>query len=163
MKIKQVMPCLSVLLTTVHELSAEEEHDYVSANDAVAAAKLMKLYQDANEQADEIKKTIGAIYDYIRLVLLPEKMDQEGIDSPFNVAEVGRIVLTSDVRVSVLDKDAEYDWLEFNGHGDLITQTVNAASLSALVRRYLREGKTVPESVFKVTPFTRASITGGKK
>ncbi len=71
MKIKQVMPCLSVLLTTVHELSAEEEHDYVSANDAVAAAKLMKLYQDANEQADEIKKTIGAIYDYVVAYVYP--------------------------------------------------------------------------------------------
>lgn len=144
-------------------LAINKEMDALATAQAVDYAKLMALYQEANTLADEVKKSIGVIYDYIRTIALPSKMEADGIDSPFNVAGIGRIVLTDDIRVSVLDKDLEYHWLEANGHKDLISRTVNAASLAALLRRYMRDGKEIPEPVFKVTPFCRASITGLKK
>lgn len=154
---------LTNLLKIVQQLAIEAESKVIDEQmDAVATARLLRTYRDANDLADSIKKHIGSIYDYIRVVKMPGKMDDEGIDSPFNVSGVGRIVLTDDIRVNVLDKSAEYEWLEANGHGNLVTETVNAASLAALLRRYLRDGKTVPESVFKITPFIRASIVGGR-
>lgn len=124
----------------------------------VESIHVMKRFQDLNESADEVKKTIGKIYDWTRMGLVPSKMDEEGVDS-VRVTGIGRVSLTADLSVSMPDKPAGYRWLTDHGLGDLVTETVNASSLKAVIRRRMRDGEEVPEGVFKISPFTRASIT----
>jgi hypothetical protein len=40
----------------------------------------------------------------------------------------------------------------------MIQETYNSSSLKALLRRMLAEGVDIPDDIFNVTPFTRASI-----
>lgn len=136
--------------------------DYVASSlavvDHIAAVKFMHRMAGLNEQADSCKSRIGKIYDWSRMGLVPEKMEQAGVDG-FTLTGVGRVSLTADLSVSMPDKVAGYAWLEEHGMGDLVTQTVNASSLKAVIRRRLRDGEAVPGEIFKVSPFTRASIT----
>lgn len=111
-----------------------------------------------HERFDSHKSSVGKLYDALRTSVIPNKMDEDGVDS-ITVQGVGRVSLTSDIYLQVIDKEASFEWLMESGHGDLISETVNASSLKALLRRMLRDGKEVPESVYKVTPFSRASIT----
>jgi hypothetical protein len=125
---------------------------------AVETARFMSELMQANEAAEELKSTIGKVYDWVRTAAVPEKMDEEGLEL-LRIEGVGRVSLTSDVNVAVIDKDESFKWLESSGHGDMITETVNASSLKALLRRLIRDGKEIPEAIYRVTPFTRASIT----
>ncbi len=121
----------------------------------------LAMYMDAigklHSDLDDVKKEVGKLFDYIRTKLLPDKMESEGLDS-MKVAGLGTVVLTSDMYMSVADKDAAYRWLIEIGSGDLIVDTVNSSSLKALLRRRLQDGEEIPEGLFRINPFTRASI-----
>lgn len=49
-------------------------------------------------------------------------------------------------------------WLARQGAADLITETVNASSLKALLRRKMKDGVEVPPELVKVSPYTYAAI-----
>jgi len=49
-------------------------------------------------------------------------------------------------------------WLRDCGYEGMITETYNASSLKALLRRMLVEGVDIPDDIFNVAPFVRASI-----
>lgn len=121
-------------------------------------ARMMKTIQNLHESLDASKGRIGVLFDNIRTVHLPERMDEDDITN-FRVEGLGTVSLTSDLRVKVLDKDREFEWLEEIGSGDLITNTVNASSLKALLRRKIAAGEEIPADVFEVSAFTRASVT----
>ena len=119
---------------------------------------LQNELRQMHEKIDEHKCAIGKLYDHIRTNVVPAKMDEEGVDN-ITVTGVGRVSLTSDIYLRVVDKEKSFDWLEENGHADMIVSNVNSSSLKALLRRMLRDGVELPQDVFAVTPFTRASIT----
>ena len=124
----------------------------------VELAHYQASLKSVHERLDKHKSTVGKMFDYIRTQAVPLKMEEEGVES-ITVQGVGRLSLTSDIYLQVKDKEGSFEWLMDNGHGDLISETVNASSLKALLRRMLRDGKEVPDEVYKVTPFSRASIT----
>lgn len=51
-----------------------------------------------------------------------------------------------------------HDWLARQGAADLITETVNASSLKALLRRKIKDGVEVPHELVKISPYTYAAI-----
>lgn len=126
--------------------------------DAVSTVHVMAALKTLYERTDEVKKAVGKAYDHVRVLVLPTKMDAEGIDG-MTVAGIGRVSITGDIHTSMVDREAAFLWLEENGHGDVIQETVNASTLKALLRKRLREGQEIPETLFKVSPFDRASIT----
>ena len=79
--------------------------------------------------------------------------------SSMKVDGYGRLGLTDDLRVKMLDKEQVYEWLEENDMGDMITETVNASTLKASLRKRLQKGEEVPDNLFELTPFTRANLT----
>lgn len=130
----------------------------LESEQAVEVVKVMAALRDLNERADNVKKSAGKVYDHVRTLVLPDKMDEEGLDN-MRVTGIGRVSVTTDVRATITDKQAGYEWLEEHGHGDMITETVNASSLKSLLRKMMRDGQEIPEDIFKVTAFNRASIT----
>jgi len=120
----------------------------------------MDEMRKAKDRAEAELKTINAEYDFVRHILVPEMFERDGIEN-LAVAGVGRVSLTSDLRVSIASgaKEQAYRFLDDVGKGDIITTTVNASTLKAVVKSMILQGDEVPEDLFKVTPFTRASIT----
>jgi len=124
-------------------------------------ARLQQRLKDLHELMDKNKSEVGKCFDMLRVAVIPKMMEDQGV-ATITLSGIGRLQLTDDIRVKVLDKSKEFEWLEETKNGDLIAQTVNASSLKALLRRYLREGKAIPEDAFEVSPFTRASIVKEK-
>ena len=156
--IKTLTKCLEQCAKALDPLAVPEVAKVVEPLTAVDVVHMMAALRDLNEAADEVKKAIGKAYDHMRVMVVPAKMDAEGLDG-MTVAGIGRVSITGDIHASTIDKAGAFLWLEENGHGDIIQETVNASTLKALLRRRLKEGEEIPETLFKVSPFDRASIT----
>lgn len=76
-----------------------------------------------------------------------EKMIDQGLES---FKALGRTVTRGEcIRASVrkADRDAQKEWLREMGAGDMIEETVNAATFSGFARELLAGGATLPEFV----------------
>lgn len=130
--------------------------------DLVGLARVMNDLAQTKTVLEEKLKEVNQQYDSIRMRVIPDMMADEGITN-ITIKGIGRITITPDVFASIVkDKqDEAYQWLADHGMGDCIQETVNASTLKALVRRMLRDpdAPEIPEHLFKITPYSRASIT----
>lgn len=118
-----------------------------------------KAAKDLKEACDLLSKESGRLYDYLRLALVPERFEEDGI-SNMKVEGVGRVQLAGDLYAGIIKGNEEraFEWLGDNGRGDLVKQTVNSSSIKAVLKKMLTEGEEIPADLFKAEPFTRASI-----
>jgi hypothetical protein len=119
----------------------------------------MSLTRKAKDEAEETLKQIDKEYDYLRMVHVPRMMENEGIEN-LRLTGIGLIYLQAVVRARVnsQNKAQAYQWLEDNGHGGLVTETVNAQSLSSAVKEMLSKNEEVPSDLFHVDALTQAAI-----
>lgn len=108
---------------------------------------------------DEVRKRLYKAYDHDRKTTLPERFEDEGVDM-LRVPELKRSfgVLTKH-SASTKDKEAAMAWLRANGAESLISETVNASTLSAyLASRITDEGKDPPEELFNFSTYRLISM-----
>jgi hypothetical protein len=111
------------------------------------------------DQLKEKSTSLQKEYDALRLNIIPEKMDEQDITN-ITIEGVGRLGLTSDVYASIDDQEKAFTWLRENRRGDIIKETINSSSLKATIKEIIKNGREIiPPGLFKITPFTRASIT----
>lgn len=134
------------------------------SNDVVT---LVRCMDELRGWVDGIKKhsaLFTKMYDRIRFTQLPDSMTDAEIAN-ISVEGIGRVSLTDDMAVTVADKVALLAWLEENGLEDLVTESVNAQTLTAFVKRRIREAAAtkkppeLPMEILTIRPFTRATIT----
>lgn len=122
-------------------------------------AGLQNQLADLLATADTIKKELQKAHDFLAYSYIPGVMEEMGVEN-IRVVGVGTLYLSSDVRVSIPadHKQQAYDWLRDTNRASLIQQTVNASTLKAAVKQWMRKGESVPDDLFKVTPYTVARI-----
>lgn len=123
-------------------------------------AREMKTLREMKELADHVASELGKRYDFMRLVLLPERFEAEGLQN-LKAEGLGRISLRGDIYASILPgkKEDAFMWLGDTGRGDLIQPTVNASTLKASLKKAIEAGEEVPDDIFRVTPYTTAVIS----
>jgi hypothetical protein len=122
----------------------------------------MKAIGEKKERLEAELKDVNAAYDVLRFELIPEKMEEEGVER-VSYDGIGRVSLTGDIRLSLLKarKPDFFAWCRKNKLGSLITEDINSSTLKAFIRGRIKEGKPYPSDIVTVTPITRASITKG--
>ncbi len=139
----------------------QEFYDSMEGKTFVELASIMNDTRILLEEAKAIKVALQKKFDALRLNLIPSAMDDDGITSA-NIDGIGRIGLTSDLYASIIkDQQSQaFGWLRDHNHGDAVKETVNAGTLKALLKVVIKKGEvTIPEEIFKVTPYSRAAIT----
>jgi len=125
----------------------------------VELAAFMNTIRAELDQLKEKSTSLQKEYDALRLNIIPEKMDEQDITN-ITIEGVGRLGLTSDVYASIDDQEKAFIWLRENRRGDIIKETINSSSLKATIKEIIKNGREIiPPGLFKITPFTRASIT----
>lgn len=136
----------------------------------MAALKLMdQVFRHKELISDLVKSPIEKLYDILRFTVVPEVFADNEITT-LTLEGIGRCNIMDDISVSMegadkeekeVHKQAFYQWLRENELEDIITQTVNAQTLAAFVRRQIqsKDGLKLPYDHIKVTPVTRAQIT----
>lgn len=111
---------------------------------------------EAKQKATDLQN----LYDHIRIKVLPNKMEDFGTTT-MKITGVGRLTITADIYAGIVPGKTElaYNWLDENGHADLIKDYVHPSTLKAFLKEQLKAGEILPDDLFKITPFDRASIT----
>ena len=119
----------------------------------------MKKLQEQKTDLETQEKAINSQLDELRLKKIPELMESLEVKNA-TFEGLGRVQLAADLYASTREgkKADAMQWLRDCGYEDMITETYNASSLKALFRRQLAEGIDIPEQIFNVAPFVRASI-----
>lgn len=121
-------------------------------------ARMKELQEQLDREEDAAKQT-RALLDELRLKEIPTLMESLEVRNA-TFEGLGRVQLAADIYASTREgkKEAAMQWLRDCGYENMITETYNASSLKALFRRQIAEGVEIPEEIFNVAPFTRASI-----
>lgn len=135
----------------------EEQYSHL---DTLSLIREMKSVQVEKDSVDELLSALNKRYDYLRLKAIPDRFDNEGITN-MKVEGVGRVQLTADLYASIKSgkKEEAYQYLSDTGHGDVIQPSINPSTMKATIKAMIQKGEEVPEELFTVTPFSRASIT----
>lgn len=139
-------------------LSTEGVAEFAKLAELAEVGTLLRDLKEVHEALESLKSHVGKVYDFYRTAVVPARMEDAGVET-VKISGVGRLGLTSDLNVSCPDKIEAFKWLEEIGSGDLIQDTVNASSLKAMLKRRLQSGEDIPEEIYVIKPFTRASIT----
>lgn len=131
----------------------------MSMEDLRGQCLAMKNLQARKDVLEDELSEINKELDRIRVAVIPPMMESLGVRTA-TFEGLGRVQLAADIYASTREgqKSAAMQWLRDCGYADMITETYNASSLKALFRRQLAEGADIPEDIFNVTPFVRASI-----
>lgn len=119
----------------------------------------MKGLQERKEVLETELTEINKSLDFVRTVKIPQMMEAMDVRT-VTFHGLGRVQLASDLYASTKEgqKEAAIQWLQDCGYESMISETYNASSLKALFRRMIVDGVEIPDTIFNVSPFTRASI-----
>lgn len=159
--VKQAMTVIGEFYRGIGQ-SPELVDDNGLYKDDVVTMELLREFKrskDLKEACDVLAKEADRLYDYLRLMLVPNRFEEEGIKN-MKVDGVGRVQLAGDLYAGIVkaNEAKAFEWLGDNGRGDLVKETVNASSLKAVLKKMLETGEEIPADLFKADPYTRASI-----
>lgn len=122
-------------------------------------AKRMAQLTAISDALDVVRKALNTEYDHIKLKALPDLMAEMELRT-FTVEGAGRVQIGGDVYASISadNKEKAYAWLREHNYGSLITETVNASTLKAWCKEGMEQGREMPDDLFKVTPYSRATL-----
>ena len=131
------------------------------------AAELSQLYSYlslVNEYHADALKQVAGLLDELKTHGLPEAYEREQLQT-LTTIDGDRITITQKMYASIpADKREEaYTWLRENGHEALITEVVNAQTLSAFAKAEIAEGRELPETIFTSFFKPSVSLTKGKE
>lgn len=143
----------------------EREIKKAAKDGATPMARAFVALHRLDAKLEDFDKQFGKFFQKTKTEDVPRVLDTEGVDF-VPLAEGFRVGTSSQLYVSI-KKDFKleaWNWLKRNDLGDLITETINASTLSAAARK-LREDKNIdlPEEFFTVVDLNNTSVTVTKK
>lgn len=131
----------------------------MSMDDLRSQCARMKELQGQKDKLETELSDINKELDLIRTKKIPELMESMELRN-VTIEGLGRVQLAADIYASTREgqKETAMTWLRDCGYDNMITETYNASSLKALFRRMISEGVDIPDDIFNIQPFVRASI-----
>ena len=127
-------------------------------NGLLVLATRMRAIQARMDDMDIEWKALTKELDEIRLKLIPDLMNEEGIRT-VTFDGIGRVQLAADLYVSIIGNEGEtYEWMKDNGYGGVVVEYIHPSTLKAIIKEGMEAGREFPEDKFKISPFSRASI-----
>ncbi len=168
-KIDPSLPCGPQLLGIISQLDTRIEFELkpelVTAEnlDAVGVARAFVNLRDIKDAMDVVQKKLSALYEEWKTIKVPEKFENSGVPH-INLDEGARVGISNKVFASLKkdQKEAAYEWLRQNKLEDLITETVNTSTLSAVAKGLAEDNMELPPELFNVAVVANTSVTRSK-
>lgn len=131
--------------------------------DVVEFTRTFVALRDVKDRIDEVQKKISSLYEEWKNVKVPEKFDKAGV--PFVPLEEGfRVSVSHRVFASIKkeSREAAFQWLRDNQLADLVTETVNSSTLSAVAKSMAEENRELNPDYFTVAVVANTSVTKTK-
>lgn len=131
---------------------------------AIPLARAFVVLHALHGSFDARMKQMGATFNVYKTSIVPEVFEREDVPH-IPLAEGFRVGTSSTAYASIKGgaKEDAIKWLKANNYEDIVQETVNSSTLSALARN-LREEKNVdlPEDLFSVNDVLNTSVTRTK-
>lgn len=132
------------------------------AEDLVNAVRIFAEWKELREKLEEAVKGFSAGFRKIYNEELPEMFEDEGVESIAVDGYTYSSAAKARASINPQRKPDAYTWLRQEGLGAIITETVNANTLSAAMRDMMEDqGKTPPDDLINV--FYQRYIAARKK
>lgn len=139
---------------------------YVERVKGLTTPLAAEAYINLKELADRyeaVGKVLNTAVTELKQVIIPQRFEAEGVSS-FTTTSGYRVTISSTPRATMADKVNGTQWLKDNNLGDIVTETVNASTLSAVAGKLLEEGRELPQEYFRTYLQPNTSVTKvGKK
>lgn len=121
-----------------------------------------------HDRFESLFKALGQIKDFLKNEQVPKAF--EANSGTTFTSDLGyRITVSDIIRASIKEgcKDPAFKWLRGHDLQDIITETVNASTLSAVAKKMIEEaaeapegeGVELPDALFNVVPMKSTSMT----
>lgn len=130
---------------------------------AVELARAFVALRSLKDEIDECSKIFSKLFEDVKGVQLPAKFEAEGVPT-INLDEGYRVSVSHRVFASIKtgQKDMAMKWLRSNGLEDLVTETVNSSTLSAVAKSMAEENRELDGELFSVAVLPSTSVTKTK-
>jgi hypothetical protein len=137
--------------------------DEIKNDGKTAPAQIAEFYfhlDMAYEGTDTARKRVYHVVDMFNKFIIPTRLRDSGMDL-IRVAAVARsFSVVTKTSATLLDKEKGFEWLRQIGQGDVIQETVNAGTLSALCRNLvLDQGIDPPPDIVNMRSYDTTSMT----
>jgi hypothetical protein len=126
-------------------------------------AQAMLDAKQAHTDAKAIATELNDAYQLIARGVVPERMERDQIQNITVIMKDGskrRLQINGKISVKT-PADRKFDlwsWLRNNDAEDIITETVNASTLSAFIGEQMRNGEPYPNEICDVSIYEVASL-----
>lgn len=150
-------------MVTLVGLIRDDNETVLASGDHITVIRHYDHIRKAAEKIKEARKALDEIEEKFSREYVPDVMRAHEVKN-ITIEGVGRVQISNKYNASIADKPKGYQWLIDNGHGALITETVNSSTLSAFAKHFMEEeGKELSlDDGFKVSTMTYTSITKAK-
>lgn len=165
---EQMIHALMVLNMAAEDLAkaaavVEALGESIKNDGKIAVPQIAEFYfhlDMAHDAADAARKRVYHVNDMFNKHLIPTRLKDSGLDL-IRVAAVARsFSVVTKTSATLLDKEKGFEWLRSIGQGDVIQETVNAGTLSALCRNLvLDQGIDPPQDIVKMSSYDTTSMT----
>ena len=141
--------------------SLQKEVERVTKAGAIPLARAFVVLHRLHERMlsdEKAFKQFKALWKQTKEITVPEAFEAAGVPS-VPLEEGFRVGTSVRTLASIKDREAAYKWLIDNGHGDIIQETVNASTLSALAKELGENNIDLPETLFNVARVNNSSVT----
>lgn len=143
---------------------ATEILDAYKPDTAAKAATTLVAIEPLWKAIEEEQKKLGSWVNLYRVSIIPERFIAESLGTISLKTSAGnyRFTISNQWRASVVEgeKDKAIGWLNDNGYGEIVQETINASTLSAFARRLNEEENIeLPTDYFKVATVPVTSVT----
>lgn len=153
------------LMVQIEKLAKTELPQQLAAarrEGAVQTARSFVVLDRLKKNFDDLEKIVGAVYTAEKDDRVPLSIEGEGMKTVPLSEEGFRVTNSVKLRASIIAdaKDDAYKWLRANNMGSLITESVNASSLSSDLGYLINEeNKDPPSGLFNIFFAMTASVT----
>lgn len=158
-------PTLDEITAQIEALAAASTEYMMKLNEGGDLVALLVGYYNLKtkyDRLDEARKLIYALVDNLNKSIIPLRFDAIGTDK-IQVPEIKKSFYPlTKYSASIPDgKKAEaYDWLRERDLGAVITETVNAGTLSNTLQTFITDtGIDPPEDLFKLTSYKTTGMS----
>jgi len=168
MSILSALPTGSLIIQHVRAIEAllpQLTQDIAAAQKAgvVTLARAFVVMHRLNERMlseERAFKPFREAYRTFKELTMPEACEQAGLEN-VPLSEGYRVGTSTTIRASIRPdmKQEAFVWLMEHQNGDVIQETVNASTLSALARELREVNVDLPEDLFNVADVNNTSVT----
>lgn len=139
------------------------ELEFAEKDGVVELTRAFVELRGVKDKLDAIAKDFSKVYEDFKVGRLPAAFELAGVPT-VNLDEGYRVTVSHRVFASVKGdrKEQAYQWLKENGFGDLVTQTVNTATLSAAAKAMAEENQELDPDLFNIAIIPTTSVTKTK-